>query len=75
MRKSLKIYTSIEELEEDQLAYQLSIGPESRIKEAVELIKRVYNYSPGKKHPRKITFYAPNEHIDVEELQKLNRLK
>ena len=45
MKKKLKIYTSFEEQEADQLAYQLSITPVQRIKEAVELIKKVYNYN------------------------------
>jgi hypothetical protein len=53
MSKRLKIYSSFEEQEADQIAYQLSISPEQRIKEAVELIKRVYNYQPGRKARRK----------------------
>ena len=48
MKKRLKIYTSFEEQEADQVAYQLSISPEQRIKEAVELIRKIYNYKPGK---------------------------
>jgi hypothetical protein len=49
MKKQLKIYKSFEEQEADQIAYQLSITPEQRIKEAVLLIKKIYNYSDGQK--------------------------
>ncbi|HYD20436.1 MAG TPA: hypothetical protein VEB40_03090 [Flavipsychrobacter sp.] len=49
MKKRLKIYKSFEEQEADQIAYQLSISPAQRIKEAVELIKKIYNYSDDQK--------------------------
>jgi hypothetical protein len=54
MRKGLKIYRSFEEQEADQIAYQLSISPEQRIKEAVEVIKKVYDYKPGKLNQGKL---------------------
>ena len=51
---NLKVYTSFEEQEADQIAYQLSITPEQRIKEAVELIKKVYGYKEGQRKSRTI---------------------
>ena len=54
MKGNLKIYDSFEQLEEDQIAYQLSITPEQRIKEAVELIKKVYNYQEGQPRAKTI---------------------
>ena len=54
MKKRLKIYKSFEEQEADQIAYQLSISPAQRIKEAVELIKNIYNYSDDQKKDWKL---------------------
>jgi len=55
MKGNLKVYSSFEEQEADQIAYQLSITPEQRIKEAVEMIKKIYNYKPGRLNQGKLT--------------------
>jgi len=49
-KKSLKIYTSFAAQSEEELSYAASISPAQRIKEAVEMIRKVYGTPTNTKH-------------------------
>ncbi|HVD99318.1 MAG TPA: hypothetical protein VNB90_14010 [Cytophagaceae bacterium] len=47
--KKIRIYSSLEEQKEAEIAYALSISPEQRFREAVILIRKVYGWEEGRK--------------------------
>jgi hypothetical protein len=50
LKKTIKIYSSQEKQKEDEIKYIHSISPVQRIKEAVEMISKIYENKTSSRH-------------------------
>jgi hypothetical protein len=50
LKKTIRIYSSQEKQTEDEIRYINSISPVQRIKEAVEMIEKIYENKTSSKH-------------------------
>lgn len=55
--KKIKIYKNLADMEGGRIEEMVKLTPQERIKNTVELIKRIYNVQLGTKIKKKINFH------------------